>query len=321
VRLPRWSPNGEIGCRISALHRRLELPVVSALLEIVCVAAPLVGVSLVVRTSRFPALAPFLPGIVATGLGVSLFEVTYLWIFQKGATCSGLGDVGCRLNSNQGVLTTLTLALAAAAIWTTVITREMDRRRAKSAMAERAYTAVYAAVDECHHNLIHVAIAFDSESRLRRRPQLSMSCLTSLNLPDLRMYISPVVMDTLAAICRNHEQWVEMPWSDDDETSLPEVFTAFVSRSLVFLMLCMRDHPSWVPPDLAEPGMRGLREAIDIDTVLFSYASSDTSEQDVASLRREGGALVVWWDDAPIHNLKTFALGEPFRDIAASHKH
>lgn len=69
------------------------------------------------------------------------------------------------VNSNQGFLTLLALVLAAAGVWATLITSETMRYRAAVREAEHGRDTVRAALQELHHNLIHVALAFDTMPR------------------------------------------------------------------------------------------------------------------------------------------------------------
>lgn len=281
----------------------------------------LVAGVLIARYRRAPGWRPFLPGVAATCLGLAAVVAAYIWVFQSTRECSGVTDVGCRLNSNQGVLTMLTLALAATAIWTTVITREMDRRRTAEELTRKAASVFSAAVDECHHNLIHVAITFTPERKLQGWPQVSLGAMAALAAAELRIHLDQGLIDQLDATCRNHESFINRPWVREFGDSPPPDFRSFVSRSLVFLLCAVRSRPGWLPDAMQSRSMRDFDTLARVPTAQFSYASSDLTDQEAAALRAEDEPLMVWWDDAKIAGIRTYEFGERFRDLAVGHVH
>lgn len=129
-----------------------------------------------------PEWRPLLPGILGTAFGVGLSIAAYVWFFETGS-CSGRGDVACVLNANQGPLTALTILLAVAALWVTLLVREFDRRADRRASRERAKVALEEAADEWAHNLIHIAIASNNDGELDYDPQVSVSHTARLFSP------------------------------------------------------------------------------------------------------------------------------------------
>lgn len=288
------------------------------LLHILYVLTPVaVAAGLIVWRRRIQTWRPFLPLIGGTGVAMALALGSYFWVFQNSRTCGGFGDPGCRLNANQGGLTALALLLAAAAIWTTVVTRELDRRRADSLLTRRAAAALYGALQDTHHNLIHIAMCFDDERRLRGLPQVSIASLDMLFVPDVRMHLDEKLIEIAGAICRNVE-FMGYGWDDKYETKPP--FTAFVGNSLELLCLALKLHPGWTPPELRENSMRDLRTVATGDAEAeFWYGTSDLRPAMLAHMRAEDWIAVVWWDDAKPKGLRVYEIGSRFVDLSISH--
>ncbi len=288
------------------------------LLRIVCVLAPIaIAVGLVVWRRRVATWRPFLPLVAGTGTALALALGAYFWVFQDSRACGGFGDVGCRLNANQGGLTALALLLAAAAIWTTVITRELDRRRAEWLLTRRAAAALYGVLQDTHHNLVHVALCFDDQRKLGGLPQVSIASLDMLFVPDVRVHLDESVIKIADAICRNTD-FVNRPWDDRYRAHPP--LKAFVGNSLELLCLGLKHHSDWIPPELRETSMRDLRTvAASSNGAEFWYGTSDLSPAMLARMRAEDWTAVVWWDDAKLPGLRVYEMGSRFVDLAVSH--
>ena len=91
---------------------------------LICTAAPIAVAAVAFRWKRNdPSWRPFLPGIVATAVGLGLSCATYVWVFADGP-CADASSFTCRLNENQGIFHLLpTIVLAVLALWTTMLTR------------------------------------------------------------------------------------------------------------------------------------------------------------------------------------------------------
>lgn len=196
----------------------------------------------------------------------------------------------------------------------------MDRRRTKQ-MTSTAVIALYAAVEEVHRNLIHVAIAFDQEWLLRCWPHVSTYNLRSLASTDVRMRLHPEVIQQADAICRNESRFLDFPWESKFVDVPPTEFQAFVSRSFGFLVSAVRFHANWLPLEMRSVGMRDLHSIARDTDPLFGYRSSGISPRACAALRTEDRSLVVWWDDARLDGIRTYEIGQRFLDLAVSHSH
>jgi hypothetical protein len=163
-------------------------------------------VALVVRGRDDPRYRRLLPAVAVTGAGMCVLVASYLWWLELGK-CQSRNQVVCVVNANQGFLTLLALLLAASGVWATLITSETVRYRAAVREAEHGRDIVRAALQELHHNLIHVALAFDVDGKLRRLPMgLSLDATRALGDPLCHGSVDRKLVALLDPMSRNFQR-------------------------------------------------------------------------------------------------------------------
>lgn len=287
-----------------------------------------------------PSLRRLIPGAIVSISGVLLLIVFYRWGFTQGE-CESRGDLVCLTNENQGVLTLLALLIAATAIWVEVISKYADERRMAQIRKMRADKVVAAAIDECHHNLIHMALCYDGDRRMKKLPWgISIESVCSLGDPGVRLDVNERLLERLDAFRRTHDTLQELRSGVNDARSEqeranakahllsePDAFRQFVSQNMGFLVRAWLSY-SDVPvcrKRLDQPGLQDLpRLAAASKKAGARYQCFRTSgkraQAEAPSIRTKESPVVCWIDDEPIGVL-TFAFEPRFSDAARSHRH
>lgn len=269
---------------------------------------------------------PLLPWIAVTVAGILLAAGMYLWTFEVGSTCADRGDFGCQMNANQGLLTLLGLVLAAAALWTTAVTRYLDRRHEQHLLDLRVDGAVSAALEEIHHNLVHVALAYDDEMKLIGFPALRADATRGLLEPPVRDALHQGVLHSAETIVRNHETFDRLvkgiKVDDGTGEADPEPFClqAFVTQS-IGAMLWAGGTTTAGHDFLHRPGLQDLHQLAMADSwPYYCFRTSDSDfKAEIATLRTEERDVLCWWDDEPPGGLNVYVEGLRYRDLSRSH--
>lgn len=277
-----------------------------------------VGVFGLVRAGVFGAWASFRPWAYATAIGTSLLVASYFWAFEERG-CGGVENVACRLNENQGVLTLLALLLAVGAVWVTAVTRELDRRDRERSAREDLRNCLVAAVLECDHNLIHVAVALRGTLTLHEVPQLTVNATSRLrDDPALRHRLPDALLIHADAVCRNFEQLDRlMPGVAFPVAPPPEQFQAFATRSIGVLHQAVHAYPGWTQPLLPPPIYRDLA-ALGEAKFEATFAASEFVPK-AHELRRDDFTVLCWRADADLPAIRVFAMGQRYEDRAKHH--
>jgi hypothetical protein len=272
-----------------------------------------------------------LPAIVVTGLGASLLIASYLWWLELGK-CQSRGDLVCVLNENQGYLTLLALLLAAAGVWATLITSETVRHRAAIREARQARDALQAALEEVHHNLLHIALAFDGETIQMLPGGLSLDAVNALTEPICRAQLSRDVIAHVDPMRRNLQRLrgfeqdymtAKKKRAGELEEILdhePPFVVGLVSTSLRFALSSFQAHPVWSNQAMKRgfQDIPKMAKAIS-DGCYFAWRTSEI-EAEGPDIRIRNTVVATWFDDEPV-GVPTFAFGPRFADAAASHRH
>ena len=287
--------------------------------EILVVLVPATVGTLMWRAKRDDVRwTPFLGGIVATGVGLSVAIATYFWVFSDGG-CEGSEAFTCRLNGNQGVLAGLGIVLAVVALWTTVLTREFDRRRAAAAGERRFSEALDSAIGEVRHNLIHVAVNTHADGSVDAVPHVSALRVEELLSLEFRQYLHQVVLNSLDAIRRNVDRVNKLPQGPTPDT--PESLQALTQTSLLFFWRVLQHqpkYPRWVDGD---PVLNYIRAALDTSMICPYFASRAEDEGLLPGLRTNDIPVLCWWKDRDLPGVTVLEQGQRFFDYQAASGH
>jgi putative flippase GtrA len=264
-------------------------------------------------------------GVVGTTATIVTFLSAYLWVFQRGR-CSSRAHVACMLNTNQGSLTFLALLFAGVGIWTAAIGHWAEEKRERAAELDATRQALVAATDEASHNLMHVGSSWHDDGWHGFFPQLTVSAVPLLLEPEYRKHLHRDVVEQADAITRNWsalrdiEPGWKAPPDSYEPTDPPNRFDDFVSRSVMLLAMALTYHPTWCHSRLAEPRLKVLRQAAGQRHFAFAFLTSEFQDE-AADLRVNDTPILAWWDDEPIVDVRTYAVGPAFRDLAVGHRH
>jgi hypothetical protein len=274
-----------------------------------------------------PAWRRLIPGLAATCAGILAFFASYFWLFEQGQ-CDGHGDMACMLNANQGALTFLGLAFAVVGLWVAAATRWADQRLAQAAEIAGTRHAMIAATDEVAHNLVHCGSCWHDDGWHGFMPQLTVSAIKLVLEPEHRKHIDPDVAEQADAISRNWEALKDIPpgWSVPPDSYTPQDppsrMTEFISRSLAFIAYTLRFHPTWYSRRwLDQPRLKALHEVTNEEREVRTPFYTSELEDEHEDLRVNDMVIACWWDDAPVPEVKTYALGPLFKDVARGHRH
>jgi len=265
---------------------------------------------------RNPTWRPLLPGFVGTGVGAAVCLVVYGWGFDV-STCNGRGDVACMLNANQGVLTVVALLLTVAGLWVAALNRVADQRENAVDAARRRQRVIASALEETGHNLIHVALAYDTRGeRLQGVPQLSVEEVLRLCDPEFQSSIFPGVLEAARAINRNLEG-IRYAERERDGTTLHDRLEGFVNNSLRLLAYAAKTHPHESHEILGRPGYQDFRRlAIHPANAFYVAFRSSECESEAPALRTDEVPVLCWWNDRAPEGVEVFAEGPRFRDMS-----
>ncbi len=291
-------------------------------------------VAVVVRGRDDPRYRRLLPAVAVTGAGGCVLIASYLWLLELGK-CQNRNQVVCVVNANQGFLTLLALLLAAAGVWATLITSETVRYRATVREAEHGREGVRAAMQELHHNLIHVALAFDSDGKIRRLPMsLSLDATRALSDPVCHGSVDRSLVALLDPMNRNFQRLMafEQEWRSaktgaphqalhERLEGEPSFFTGFVNNTIRFAICAWLSHPDWCRDYLGDgfQDIPALVEATGGQAYWMAWRTSTIREEDSADIRNNNLVVATWLDDDPV-GVPTFAFGPRFIDRAKSHR-
>jgi len=300
---------------------------------IILVMVAVATVALVVRGRDDPRYRRLLPAVAVTGAGVCVLIASYLWWLELGQ-CQSRNQLVCVVNANQGFLTLLALLLAAAGVWATLITSETVRYRAAVREAEHGRDTVRAALQELHHNLIHVALAFDADGKIRRLPMgLSLDATRALSDPLCHGSVDRRLVALLDPMSRNFQRLMafEQEWRNtksgpphqalherlEDE---PGFLTGFVNNTIRFAVRAWVSHPDWCRDYLGDgfQDIPALVEALGNQTYWTTWRTSEIGE-DAPDIRNRNLVVATWFDDDSV-GVRTFAFGPRFIDRAKSHR-
>jgi len=304
---------------------------VAGIILLVAVVATTVG--LVVGGRNDPRYRRLLPAVAVTGAGTALFIASYLWWLELGH-CQSRNQVVCVVNANQGFLTLLALLLAAAGVWATLITSETVRYRVAVREAEHGRDTVRAALQELHHNLIHVALAFDADGKIRRLPMgLSLDATRALSDPLCHGSVDRRLVAALDPMSRNFQRLMafEQEWRNakDDAPhqqlherleSEPRFLAGFVNNSIGFAIRAWKYHADWCRDYLGDgfQDIPALVEAVGDGAYWMAWRTSEIQE-DGHDIRNRNLVIATWFDDDSV-GVRTFAFGPRFIDRAKSHR-
>jgi hypothetical protein len=291
-------------------------------------------VALVAHGRDDPRYRRLLPAVAVTGAGMCVLIASYLWWLELG-DCQSRNQVVCVVNANQGFLTLLALLLAAAGVWATLITSETVRYRAAVREAEHSRDTVRAALQELHHNLIHLALAFDGEGKIRRLPMgLSLDATRALSDPLCSGSVDRRLVALLDPMSRNFQRLMafEQEWRNAKTGSPhqalherlegePNFLTGFVNNTIRFAIRAWLSHADWCRDHLGDgfQDVPALAEAAGGHVYWMAWRTSEIEEEDRADIRNRNLVVATWLDDDPI-GVQTFAFGPRFIDRAKSHR-
>jgi hypothetical protein len=265
---------------------------------------------------------PLVPGVIVTALGLLVAIGMYVWLFDR-SNCNG-DHFACMINANQGLLTGLSLLIAAGAIWTSAISNAAASKRADIAARKRTGAIVSAAIGELNHNLVHVACAYNSDA-LVELPQITIDSTLRLLEPENRERLKPQVIEEVEPIRRNAERLEEFrhKLAQDPSLDLSEVDPT----PLGGLVRCMFGaiytlwsfHPEWSREAADLPELQDLAQIKKHPGALFVYRSS-LAQQHGPQLRTDRWALIVWIDDQPVEGVPTYELKSRYYDAVAAHQ-
>lgn len=262
------------------------------------------------KKRRDPRWRPLLPGLVGTVVGTVASLATYLWVFER-ESCNGRGDVACMLNQNQGVLTFMAIVLTVSGLWGATLQRRAAERAAKRAAAARARLALQAAADELHHNLIHVALAYDEDHDLISRPQINAHAVRHLLDPEVRLAIHPQVSQGADGVVRNLDAMAAA--SGEDADAYERRLQDFTSRSMKLLLHLQQWHPAAVASVLRRPGMQDF-----IRLAGGPVAGTFNTEEPPSymhEIRNQELPILSWFDDGDLEGVEVFPQFQRFRDM------
>jgi hypothetical protein len=282
------------------------------LIELLAILA-FVGAGTAMIVTRFPETWSSLkPAAVATVWGAGLFAATYFWGFEEG-TCDGVDSIACRFNANQGVLTVLTLILAVLAVWTTLLTRELDARAKRRQMQDELTAAVGEAFRECTHNLIHVAQAFSDDKMLQKLPQTSRLAVARLLQPDLASQLPRRYRLSVDAVYRTWESLKAITWQGSYAHQVPSELRNYTRAC----MMVLKDSVDWFPDACGDPD--DDRYARDFWRVKGKHAHfyfySSSGKREIPHLRADEVPIFCWWTDAAIEGVEIIEEGRRFKDL------
>jgi hypothetical protein len=278
------------------------------------------------------------PGALVTVFGLLLLITFYRWVFDPG-TCGGRGDLVCLTNENQGVLTLLALLLAGLAVWVEVLARHSEHLRRRAEEEQHANQAVAAAIEECHHNLLHAALCYTGEKMTHLPWGISIDEICALTQREYRHVVDEGVLRHIDPIRRNFES-VRALRARYDNASIeeerdsakamllaePHQFSGFVVHSLGLLRdawAAYRDVPA-CRELLEQPGLQDLPRLCRANAEHPAYGYFRTSheepQKEAATIRTEEAVIACWFDDQPI-GVQTFAFGPRFIDASEAHTH
>jgi hypothetical protein len=282
--------------------------------------------------------ARLVPGAFVTAFGILVLIVFYRWGFEEG-TCNGRGDIVCLTNKNQGILTLLALLLAALAVWVEVLARHSEDLRQQAERARNANQAVGDAIEECHHNLLHVALCYTGTKMTHLPWGISIEDICALAQKEYRHEINERVLSHIDRIRRTYDSTQELRGRfvnarSDEEREVaraqvlaePHQFQGFVVHLLGFLRDAWHAYKE-VPgcrKRLEQAGLQDLPRLHEANKQHNLYAYFRTSDEDAQkeapTIRTEEAVIACWFDDAPI-GVQTFAFGPRFVDAAEAHVH
>jgi hypothetical protein len=296
--------------------------------------ATVATVALVLRGRDDPRYRRLLPAVAVTGAGMCLLVASYLWWLELGQ-CQSRNQVVCVVNANQGFLTLLALLLAAAGVWATLITSETVRYRAGVREAEHGRDTVRAALQELHHNLIHVSLACDGHGKLLRLPMgLSLDATRALCDPLCHGSVDRRLVALLDPMSRNFQRLMafEQEWRNAKAGAAhqalherlerePKFLTGFVNNTIRFAIRAWVSHSDWCDGYLGDgfQDVPALVEATGDRSYWMAWRSSEIEEEDRADIRNRNIVLATWIDDDAV-GVQTFAFGPRFADRAKSHR-
>lgn len=268
------------------------------------------------------------PAAVGTAVGLAAFMAAYIWVFDVGSQCSTRADFGCQLNANQGVLTLFGLALAAGALWTTLLIRFFDRRSARQELERHADAALRAALEEVRHNLIHVALGYEGGQDLKGWPMLKIDHVSRLLDEPVRRELDDAVIRRAEALTRLAPAYDAFVTGDaDDEGDVrgaaePFCFEAMANNHLG-LMIAAGATSEVGHEFLHQPGLQDLHHAAMSARPQYVYfrTSDPEATMDAPKIRTDDGFVICWWNDAHHEGLDVFAQGPRFADLAKGHTH
>jgi hypothetical protein len=286
-----------------------------------------------------PLLRRLVPAGLVTVFGMLLLVGFYRWGFDQGS-CSSRGDVVCLTNANQGVLTLLAIGLAALAVWVEVVARLADERRAERAKVERADRAVAAAIEECAHNLLHIALCYEG-TRMAHLPWgMAIDDTLALANPEVRPFVADGVIERIDRIRRTFETLQEMRAAvqnarthkdrEEAERTLrnePPDLQGFVVQHMGLLVEAWGSYSANRSCDdvLRQPGLQDLpriHSQYVARRARYQYfrTSEKDAQEEAAKIRTSECPILCWFDDRPI-GVPTFAMGPRFADAARAHVH
>jgi hypothetical protein len=252
---------------------------------------------------------PLALGTIATGVGLSLAIATYFWAFEAGE-CSGVGDVSCRINENEGILTVLTIVLAVIAIWTSALSRASDKRNARLSAEKRFAQHLDSAIGECRHNLIHIAMAYNDTGDLKRIPQVQIYRARDLDTPEFKEHLPVRVRNLLNSVVRMGSK---MPQSKQWSTAATPIelmsFTVALLRFMNGIVTLQPDHPDWLHDD---PICRDMMRAQESRAPCPFYSSE--VKNDLAWLRTHQIPVFCWIKDEDLDGVQVIEMRQRTRD-------
>jgi hypothetical protein len=277
-------------------------------------------------------------GAVVTVLGLVLLIAFYRWGFEQD-TCSSRGDLVCLTNKNQGVLTLLAVLIAAVAVWVEVLSRRSELMAVERERSRHANQAVADAIEECHHNLLHVALCYTDGVMDTIPWGMSIDDICALGDREYRHIVDEDVLRHIDRIRRTYESTQELRMhflnarSDEEQEEArklilaePYPFQGFVVHHMGFLRDAWEAYKD-VPgcrERLEQPGLQDLPRivAAGLRSDLYGYfrTSDEDAQAEAPTIRTEEATIMCWFDDSPI-GVRTFALGPRFEDASLSHSH